>query len=567
MTDPNTETGNVGHALMRLLAARGVDCFFANPGTDFPSIVEAYAKAGAGDLPRPVLCAHETVAVGMAHGHAMISGRPQAVMVHVNVGAANALAGLFNAGREFVPMLFMMGRTPILEAGAPGARSLNIHWAQEMFDQASILREAAKWDYELRRPEQLETVIDRALSVARSDPQAPVALTLPREILAAPAAAGFSATPAQVAAAPAAPDADAIAEIAQALLRAQRPMIVTASAGRDVAVPGLLAELADRFAIRVVEFRPRYHSLANDHPMHGGFEVAPWLAETDALLVLECDVPWIPSLSAPRAEARIFHAGPDPLFQRYPIRSFRSELSVAAPAGPVLRALNATMRRLQPEPTAAVGARHADQSSRHRAMREAAIKAAEAVPSGHGMSMAYVSRCLARALPDDAIVVNEYPLVRDVANFKRPATYFAASPVGGLGWGLPAALGAQLAAPGRIVVATLGDGSYIFANPVACHQVAAAEHLPVLTVICDNAGYGAVKRATHAMYPQGAAARQGHVPLSVFSPAPDYVRVVESCGGWGRRVEQAAELPAAIGDALRVVREDKRQALLSVACR
>jgi acetolactate synthase-1/2/3 large subunit len=136
--------------------------------------------------------------------------------------------------------------------------------------------------------------------------------------------------------------------------------------------------------------------------------------------------------------------------------------------------------------------------------------------------------------------------------------------VGGLGWGLPAALGAQMAAPDRLVVAALGDGSYVFANPVACHQVAAAEALPVLTVLFDNGGYGAVQRATRAMYPQGAAAASARIPLSEFSPAPDYVRVAESCGAFARRVAHADEFRAALHAAIGAARSG-RQALLSVA--
>ncbi|MCC7425760.1 MAG: thiamine pyrophosphate-requiring protein [Alphaproteobacteria bacterium] len=570
MAERRIAADTAGEALLGLMAARGIDCLFANSGTDFPSIIEALARprADGARLPRPVLCAHETVAVGMAHGHAMVSSRAQAVMVHVNVGAANALAGLFNAAREFVPMLFCMGRTPIFEAGAPGARSLNIHWAQEMFDQAGMLREAVKWDYELRDPAQIETVLDRALALARSEPCAPVALTLPREVLAR-ALPGFAfAEPTrQATASPAAPDPAAIEAIATALAAAERPLVITASAGRDGAVPGLLADLATRFALRVVEYRPRYHSLDNGHPMHGGFEVDPYLAEADAILVLECDVPWIPAARAPRPDARIFHLGPDPLFARYPVRSFAAEVAAPAAARLALPSLAAALERHAAPRAGAIAARGAALAVDHAARRDAAIRAAEAIDDRPGMSMAWASLCLSRALPADAIVVNEYPLVRPAMNFSCPGTFFGSSPVGGLGWGLPAALGAQMAAPDRLVVAAQGDGSYVFTNPVACHQVAAAERLPVLTVVFDNGGWGAVRRATLAMYPQGHAARAEVMPLTGFSPAPDYPALVRACGGWGERVERARDLPAALERALAVVREEKRQALLSLACR
>ncbi len=120
----------------------------------------------------------------MAIGHFLVSGRPQLTMHHVNVGTANALNGLLNAARGQVPMLFTAGRTPTNEDTLKGHRSLDIHWTQEMYDQAGMTRESVKWDYELRNAEQLETVIDRMLSVSMSDPKGPVYLSLPREVLA-----------------------------------------------------------------------------------------------------------------------------------------------------------------------------------------------------------------------------------------------------------------------------------------------------------------------------------------------------------------------------------------------
>src|SRR5256886_12098787 len=143
---------STAEAYLELLAARGVEYLFANAGTDFAPLIEAYAKrlARGQALPRPVTVPHETPAVAMAHGYAMVTGRPQAVMVHVIVGAANALAGIINAARVGVPMLFTAGRNPITEAGVPGARNRPIHWAQEPFDQAAPPREVAQWGHELR---------------------------------------------------------------------------------------------------------------------------------------------------------------------------------------------------------------------------------------------------------------------------------------------------------------------------------------------------------------------------------------------------------------------------------
>ena len=112
----------------------------------------ARAKLTGAKVPRPVLVPHENLAVAMAHGAYLMTGMPQAVMVHVNVGTANTINLLANAARDRVPLLLMAGRSPIMEAGAFGARSRPIHWAQEMFDQAGMVREFVKWDYELRNP-------------------------------------------------------------------------------------------------------------------------------------------------------------------------------------------------------------------------------------------------------------------------------------------------------------------------------------------------------------------------------------------------------------------------------
>src|SRR5262252_2827777 len=186
------ETRTVATAYLALLAERGVDYLFGNAGTDFAPLIEAYAQAAqtGGATPRPMLATHENLAVSMAHGYAMVSRRIPAVMVHVSVGTANTICAAMNAARENVAILITAGRSPLTEAGLPGARDGYIHWAQEMYDQAGMLREIVKWDYELRNAEQLSTVVDRAIAIAASEPRGPVYLSLPREVLAAPAADG-----------------------------------------------------------------------------------------------------------------------------------------------------------------------------------------------------------------------------------------------------------------------------------------------------------------------------------------------------------------------------------------
>ena len=563
-----TDAETVAEAWLTLLKARGVDYLFGNAGTDFPSVIEAFARAQVTGtaLPQPILAPHENAAVCMAHGYAMVTGRAQAAMVHVNVGTANALAGLMNASREKVPLLLAAGRTPLLEEGAAGARSMTIHWAQEMFDQAGIVREMVRWDYELRDARQLETVTDRALAIAHGSPSGPVYLSLPREVLAQPAA-GFSYAEPSRLGAPAAPGpaAGAVAQAVALLVAARRPLIITSRLGCVPASVAVLAAFAQRHAIPVVDTKPRYLSLPDDHPMHGGFEVGPWLADADLILVLDSDVPWLPESGKPAADCPVVQVGTDPLHARYPIRGFASDLSILADPGATLLALDTALAAL-PGAEAAAAARRPAALARCAELRlkaEALVAAARQAPR---MGRAWVSRCIAEAVGDDAIIVNEYPFSREGGTRRLPGSFFGSSSVSGLGWGVPAALGAKLAAPDRVVVATVGDGAYMFANPVACHHIAAAYGLATLTVVFNNAEWGAVRSATEAMYPNGHAVRANAMPLVSLEPVPAYEAVMQACGGHGELVSDADALPAALQRALRIIREEGRQVLLNVLC-
>ncbi len=553
----------------RLLARLGrhVDYIFANTGTDFPPIIEALARAEASGatLPTAIAVPHENVAVGMAYGHTMVSGRPQAVMVHVNVGTANAVCGLINASRARVLMLLAAGRSPYHETGAHGTRNRTIQWAQEMFDQAGLVREAVKWDYELSRGEHVEAVIDRAIAVALSEPMGPVYLTMPREVLAEPGDAA-AAPPAAAPAMPPGPNPQAIDEAAAILADAQRPLIVTGNAGRSAAGFDALARLAGRHAIPVVSFFARSLCIASDHPMNLGYEPGPMLAEADAVLVVECDVPWIPSLQGPPAGCRVIHLGVDPLFSRYPVRSFPCNLAIDAAPELALPALDAALSGQAVDPDT-IAARRAALAARAAELRAGWQRAATESRGERPISVAWLSHCIGRVVDENTIVLNELGLSPAHLTLQRPGSYFGLSPAGGLGWGLGAALGAKLAAPDKLVIASMGDGAYMFGNPTPAHYVSRAHDLPVLYIVSNNAGWGAVRAATRAMYPDGAAQQRNAMPLTALDPMPDFETVVAASGGYGERVEDPAALPDALDRAVRAVREEGRQALLNVITR
>jgi acetolactate synthase-1/2/3 large subunit len=555
-------------AYLELLAARGVEYFFANAGTDFAPLIEAYARRSAQGQasPRPITVPHEVPAVAMAHGYTMVTGRAQVVMVHVIVGAGNAAGGVINAARSNVPMLFSAGRNPLTEAGDAGSRDRPIHWAQEAFDQAGMLREFVKWDYELKRFDQLETVVDRALTLAQSEPRGPVYLTLPREVLAERHEAIEYADPAR-AVVPAAtlPDPAAVAEVAGMLAAARNPIIITKAVGRDPGAVPALVRLAEALGAPVFDQFHTYVNFPQDHALHGGFDAAPHLEESDAILVVESDVPWFPQMKRPRPETRVIHLGVDPLFSRYPVRGFPADAALAGTPRLALAALaDAVAGRVD---RVAVADRRARWTAAGARRGEAAVAKGQAVRGDAPIDMLWLSRAIGEVVDDRTIVVNEYDLDATQCTFTRPGSYFAAPPSGGLGWGLGAALGAKLASPDHTVICCVGDGAYIFGSPTASHFVSRAYNLPVLFVVFNNRTWNAVKRAVQTYARDGWAVRTDAMPLTALEPSPDYEMLCRASGGHGEKVEDPAALPDALRRALRIVREEKRQVVLNVICK
>jgi acetolactate synthase-1/2/3 large subunit len=552
-------------AWMGLLAQRGVDYLFANGGTDFAPVVEAYAKGQklGWRLPEIVIVPHENMGLAMAHGYAMITGRPQAMMVHVGVGTANTLNGIINASRTNIPILLTAGRTPITESGAvPAARNNYIHWAQEHFDQGGMLREFVKWDYELRHAEQVETVLDRALAIAKSEPQGPVYVTLPREVLASDfGKQAFSAQSTIAPASPPAADPQTLEEAARLLSGAQRPLLITANGGRTLETSRAIEQLAMAMAVPVVHYRPRYLALSTEHPMHAGWDPHALLKDADVVLVVDCDVPWIPREGQPRADAKVIHIGTDPLFVRYPLRGFRTDIALTGAVAPTLQAL---WRAAQKQ---AVSLKQVEERRQAITRLSAEIRAKARSgfdPMPSGITGKWLSACMNRLLDPNTILVNEYPTVLEEMVIKEPGHYFGNSSAGGLGWGLGAALGAKLASPDKTVICAIGDGAYMFGNPTAAHYVSEAMRLPVLFIIANNARWAAVHRSTLSTYPKGHAAATKQPPFATLEPSPRFEHVIQASGGHGERVTEPKALMPALERAMKIVKEEKRQALVNV---
>jgi len=549
----DTHARSVAEDYLAALSACGVRHVFANGGTDFAPLIEALVQMKARGEPAPqfITVPHENVATAMAQGYWKVCGDPAAVMVHVNVGTANTICALMNAARDNVPMLLAAGRTPLTETGHAGSRDVPIHWAQEQFDQASIVRENVKWDYELRHGQPINTVVSRALDISMSEPKGPVYLQLPREALGDVGVAAGPLPPAHPrGAAPAAPSVAALEQAADMIVRAKLPLIVT---GRSSNSPGAfeaLGALAREYCIPVVS--APHANIASDNPMNLGSLTKPLLESADVIVVLENPVPWIPRAMEPSALAKLIHIAHDPFYRTYPMRGFRMDHAIAGDPGAALVMLHGMLKTKMRGHEAARDARRSSIGEMRQKVLDGRKAMIEKMKDTAPISPILIAHALNEVRDESAIVVEELGAPYPFLNITRPDSFISGAS-GALGMALGQALGAKLAAGKRQVICTVGDGSYMFGVPLAAHYVARAENLPTLTMVFNNSQWYAVRRATMSMYPHGDAAKQNSLPVVDLAPSPDFEKVGESCGGYGERVEDPAKLIPAMERALKKI--------------
>jgi acetolactate synthase-1/2/3 large subunit len=362
---------------------------------------------------------------------------------------------------------------------------------------------------------------------------------------------------------PAAPHGDrqALQTLAEWIAAAERPVIVPARQDPDGVAA--LAKLTEAWAIPLVAQNPRTVCLPESHPMHFGYESAALVSEADLVICLDVDVPWIPHLHNPPKGCKVAHVGEDPAYVRIPMRSFPSDLSITGRAGDAIVTLSELLAGTKSAAEARVNARRTRLTERQRTRRAELAKAEQ--PNPDKITKPYLSKVLGETVGQDAVIFNEYWLLQEHCPREKPDTYYALSPAGGLGWALGAALGAKMAAPEKLVVACVGDGAYMFTNPTVSHWVADVFKAPVLTIICNNSRYGAVRGATLSMFKDGVAGENDGRTLADLNPSPPYEEFVKAQGGFGERVERAADLPGAMARARDAVLGGK-QALLNVIC-
>jgi acetolactate synthase-1/2/3 large subunit len=578
MTDKRTTILPVttgAEAFLEQVRALGVVRYlFANTGTDHGPLIEALARTAKEDPTdiQPIVVPHEMAAVSMAHGYYNVTQKPQMVLVHTLPGTANALGGVINAHSSNVPLLLVAGRTPITEGELLGGKSQNIHWRQESRDQGNLVREYVKWDYELRTNQNLAAVVSRAYKIAMSEPRGPVYLSLPREWLCEPLESTQRWSNPLAPATKMQADHASLDKIADLLIAAQSPLIVTKYLGRNPDAVPHLVELAESLSIPVVQ-QLNYVNFPTDHPLYIGTQTAKHVKNADVIFFVDIDVPWEPPRrDLLRPDAKIIHLERDPLFTSIPGWSFPVDLPVTGCSEislPVLNSIIKAKLAAGATPKTNFDERRKRIESEHHAMIRELEAGIDAVKNEKPIHPLWLSKCIGDAMDDKTIVINETVTSRlaEAIHLNRPGSLFSTPPAGHLGWGLGAAIGTKLGAPDATVIAAEGDGSYIFAAPTASHFTAQKYGIPFLTVVYNNQAWNASINAARGLYPDGVAQKTRNFPGCDLSPSPKFELTAQACGAYAARVEEPEELPNALKHALKVVKEERRQALLNVICK
>lgn len=576
--DPATTTRSSAHYLLEGLVDLGIDYLFCNLGTDHVSLIEEMARWRKAGRPHPevILCPHENVAIHMAAGYAAMTGRGQAVLVHVDAGTANAAMGMHNLFRARLPVLLMAGKAPFtLRGELPGSRDNYVHFVQDPFDIGSLVRPYVKWEYSLPSGVIAKEVLRRGQAMMQSDPTGPVYLTLPREVLAeswpAEAVRAFPAErygPVKAGGV----DPARLDALVDRLLAAHAPMVVTSYLGRKAEAVAALQELAELCGLRVCEFQPTHLNCPRESPCFAGFDPAAHLAGCDLGLLLDVDVPWLPAFVRENPQTWWAQIDIDPLKQDFPMWGFATDWRLQADCATVLRQLIAAVEaRADAGFRARVADRMASWAPANEARRQAVARAAGPVSDSGGdgrapLTAAAVCAALGRALQPEDIVVNEAirntPAVLNQIPRSLPLTLLGGAG-GGLGYSGGMALGAKLARPRSRVVQVVGDGGFHFSTPTSVYAVAQRYRLPVLTVVLDNGGWQAVKEAVLRVYPDGEAAGADDFQARLQGEHRHFEQVCQAFGGHGEAVAAFEQLDGAIARGLAAV-DDGRAAVLNV---
>lgn len=478
----------------------GVDHCFVNLGSDHPSIIEAITKGQIerdGQFPRIITCPNEMVALSMADGYARVTGKPQCVIVHVDVGTQGLGAAVHNASCGRAPVLIFAGLSPYTCDGElRGSRTEYIHWIQDVPDQKQILGQYCRYTGEIKRGVNVKQMVGRALQFATTAPMGPVYLIGSREAM-EEEIPEYSLEPEHWG--PVGPGAlpeGAVETIAKTLAEAKEPLLITGYSGRNHAAVGELLKLTESIkGLRVLDTGGSDMCFPSDHRASVGLKygVDDSVRTADVILVVDCDVPYIPALCKPQTSTRIFHLDADPLKQQMPVFYYPAEARYKTDAYTAIKQLNEYISSNK-----TLSNKIESYLDRWEKLKELHSKRLSSIhelaqPSDDGnYNVSYLAAAIRKAVPEDTIfaieAVTSTVFVADQVQPRIPGTWINCGG-GGLGWSGGGALGIKLAVGGkRFVCHIVGDGTFLFSVPGSVYWISQRYKLPVLTIVLNNQG-------------------------------------------------------------------------------
>lgn len=552
-----------------LLSKMGIEQVAFNPGASIRGLQDSLSRS---TRPSPVLALHEGVAVGMAHGYFKSVGRPMAVFLHDLVGLQNAQLAIFNAFMDSVPMMIVGGSGPRDWA----ARRPWIDWVHSAHPQGAFVREVVKWDDEPAGLDSLPAVFDRAWRMAMSAPQGPVYVGVD-VLVQEQEAPGVTIPELGPLPPPMTVEPDVVTDIARDLINARFPVIVVDRAPNGSMRP--LVTIAESVGAAVIDLGSRM-SFPTNHRLNVTGARTEILGQADVVLLVEPrDVVW--SLSSIRQGSRVVEPLTRPEARINAVgmteQQHRGLVDRQAPVGPVryidadpptfLRQLAVHLshatKRLDPDRVAAVGDRHAR-------LRVEAKEAAVAHGSSRPVHPAFLALTLGQVLDRHGSwqlasgLLGGWP--QRLWDFTDEFSYLGRSGGEGLGYSLPASVGAALAqrGTGRIVVDIQGDGDFMY-TPQAL-WTAARERVPLLLVVDDNRGYHRDRLHQIEIATERGMQYSGHASgVDLGEPDIDFVGLaaaqgVEPIGS----TSEPGELESLLQRAADVVANESRPAIVSV---
>jgi acetolactate synthase I/II/III large subunit len=555
--------------LLEGLKEIGIDYLFCNLGTDHAPIIEemAHRRKRGEAMPSVVRCPHENTAAHMAGGYALVTGRGQGVLVHVDVGTANAANAMHNLYRSRLPVLLMAGKAPYTShKELVGTRDTHVHFVQEAFDQGSLVRPYTKWEWTLPSGVVVKEALQRAYSIMQSAPCGPVYLMMQRETLTqhwnADEIRRFSGDRFGAVARGAA-DPGLVAKLADRLLAAENPMLITAYGGMDALGAQKIDEVARFAGIPVFEANSK-SNISYESPCFAGFSADDALLDADFGLLVDVEAPWFPADTQPKENAFWAHIDVDVLKLGSPMWTFPGNLRLQGSSGHILDQL---LTELKSKATPRFKAAAATRLERLKGLRASRLEQAATLAADIGRPGAinphFLMAELGKVLDDEDIIFNEAvtntPAVLMQIPRRLPNTVFNTNGAG-LGWSGPMALGAKLAAPNRLMVQIAGDGSFYFNNPTSVFAVSQQYRLPILSIVLDNSGWSAVKQSTLRVYPDGEASTANEFEAEL-APRVEFGKVAEAFGAYAEKLTDPADAASAVVRCAKEVRGG-RSALL-----